>query len=132
MPQEIRISELHKIGTKMSEHITASGDRSTTFQDLYNVAVQVDANFSLITNEVINLRGEMSAEFKAVRSEMQIGFERVDRQFERVAQDFVNFRAEIHEDLSEFKSSIITWVATFGVATVSIVSGLGIALLLKL
>jgi len=126
----------------------------TNFMILKN---DVLTGFALNSQEFTNVRGEMLSEFKAVRAEMKsgfdnfaqefvnvahefvnvraemkTGFDNVAHQFDNVSHESVNFRAEIHKDMSEFKSSIIAWVASFGIATISITTGLGIAIILKI
>ena len=161
MSQSLRISDLHEIGKNMSEQLTGREDRPATGQDLYNFALKVDTNFTLLKNDMAtgfainsqefsnvrtemlsefkSVRAEMLSEFKSVRAEMKSGFDNVAQefvtvahQFDNIAQEFVNFRAEMRSDMSEFKSSIIAWVASFGIATIGITSALFVAILLKL
>ncbi len=165
MSQSIRISDLHEIGKSMSEQLIGREDRPATSQDLYNFALKVDTNFTLLKNDMatgfaINsqefsnvrtemlsefkaVRGEMHSEFKSVRAEMhsgfmeiraemKTGFDNVAHQFDNVTQEFVNVRAEMRNEMSGFKSSMIAWVASFGITIISVTSGLGVAILLKL
>jgi len=143
MSQPLKISDLHEIGKNMGEQQAGYLERPATGQDLYNFALKADANFMILKNDMSTgfalnsqefaiVRAEMSSEFKAVRAEMKSGFDNVAHQFDNVAHQFVNFRAEMRNEMSGFKSSIIAWVATFGIATISITTGLGIAIILKM
>lgn len=154
MSQSIRISDLHEIGKSMSEQLIGREDRPATSQDLYNFALKVDTNFTLLKNDMAtgfainsqefsNVRTEMQSEFKSVRAEMhsgfmeiraemKTGFDNVAHQFDNVTQEFVNVRAEMRNEMSGFKSSMIAWVASFGITIISVTSGLGVAILLKL
>ncbi len=103
------------------------------------VRAEMKSGFDNVAQEFINVRAEMHSEFKAIRAEMKSGFDNVAHQFDNVAHqfdnvahEFVNFRAEMRNEMSGFKSSIIAWVAMFGIATISITTGLGIAIILKI
>lgn len=118
MSQSLRISDLHEIGKSMSEQLTGREDRPATGQDLYNFALKVDANFTLLKNDMATGFAINSQEFSNVRTEMLSEFKAV--------------RAEIHKDMSGFKSSMIAWLASFGITIISVTSGLGVAILLKM
>ena len=134
----------------MSEQLAGREDKPATGQDLYNFALKVDTNFTLLKNdmatgfainsqEYTNVHTEMQSEFKSVRAEMKTGFDSVAQefvnvahQFDKVGQEFVNFRAEMRNEMSDVKSSMIAWVASVGIAIIGVTSAMFVALLLKI
>ena len=145
----------------MSEQLAGREDKPATGQDLYNFALKVDTNFTLLKNDMAtgfainsqeytnvraemqsefkSVRAEMQSEFKSVRAEMKTGFDSVAQefvnvahQFDKVGQEFVNFRAEMRNEMSDVKSSMIAWVASVGIAIIGVTSAMFVALLLKI
>lgn len=135
----------------MSEQLTGREDRPATGQDLYNFALKVDTNFAPLkkdmatgfainSQECTKMRSEMLSEFKSVRAEMKTGFDNVAHQFDNVdhrfnslAYQFDNSRAEFKLEQSYFKLWLVTRVAIISVVGgLSVVSGLAIAILLKM
>ena len=145
----------------MGEQLAGREDRPATGQDLYNFALKVDTNFTLLKNDMAagfainsqeyasvraemqsefkSVRAEMQSEFKSVRAEMKTGFDSVAQefvnvahQFDKVGQEFVNFRAEMRNEMSDVKSSMIAWVASVGIAIIGVTSAMFVALLLKI
>ena len=70
-------NEIHRLGGFVNEQHDGRRDQPVTGADLYNVAVQLDSNFASLRSEGVNLRSEMTSEFKSVRSEMTSEFKAV-------------------------------------------------------
>jgi hypothetical protein len=87
-------NEIHRLGGFVNEQHDGRRDQPVTGADLYNVAVQLDSNFASLRSESLNLRTEMTSEFKSVRAEMKEGF------------------AQSHLEISQIPYKTAGWVAT--------------------
>lgn len=81
------LNELHRLGEFVNDQHDGRKDQPVTGADLYNLAVQLDSNFTSLRSESVNLRIEMAAEFKAMRAEMKEGFAMIDLRFAELSKD---------------------------------------------
>lgn len=110
-------NEIHRLGGFVNEQHDGRKDQPVTGADLYNVAVQLDSNFASLRSESLNLRTEMTSEFKAVRSEM--------------ASEFKAVRAEMKEGFSELRNEMsriplktAAWVITIMIGIIGACSAI--------
>ncbi len=107
------VSEIHHLGEYVTEQNEGRRDQPINGNDLYNFAVQTDANFmtvrgdirnmgtvmnsefKLVDNEFKVVRMEMASESKLLRMEMASGFAAVDARFNGVDNEFKLVRMEM-------------------------------------
>ena len=122
----------------MTEQNEGRKDQPITGSDLYNFAVQTDANFMTVRGEIRNIgtvmnsefklvdnefklvRIEMASGFKLVRMEMASGFAAVDAEFKAVRAEmkegFARLRIEIQRSNWRVSASTIGALITlFGI-----------------
>ena len=102
-------NEIHRLGGFVNEQHDGRRDQPVTGADLYNVAVQLDSNFASLRSESLNLRTEMTSEFKAVRAEMKEGFALMNLRFAESSGDHsrTSWRAA--------GTTIVTLIALLGI-----------------
>jgi hypothetical protein len=98
-------NEIHRLGGFVNEQHDGRKDQPVTGADLYNVAVQLDSNFASLRSESLNLRTEMTSEFKAVRSEMA-------SEFKAMRAEMKEGFAQCHLEISQIPYKTAGWVAT--------------------
>ncbi len=88
--------------------------------DLYNFAVQTDANFVTVRGDIRNIGTVMNSESKLLRMEMASGFAAVDAEFKafraEMREGFARLRIEIQR--SNWRVSVSTidaMIALFGI-----------------
>ena len=111
----------------MTEQNEGRKDQPITGSDLYNFAVQTDANFMTVRGEIRNIGTVMNSEFKLldnefklVRIEMASGFAAVDAEFKAVRAEmkegFARLRIEIQRSNWRVSASTIGALITlFGI-----------------
>ena len=129
-------NEIHRLGGFVNEQHDGRRDQPVTGADLYNVAVQLDSNFASLRSEGVNLRSEMTSEFKSVRAEMASEFKAVRSE---MASEFKVVRAEMKEGFSELRDEMsripiktAAWVVTMMIGiigTCSAIVGVVVAVL---
>jgi len=125
-------------------------DEAITGNDLYNFAVQTDANFMTVRGDIRNIGTVMNSEFKGVynefkgvynefkgvysefklvRMEMASGFAAVDARFAAVDARFVAVdaefkvvRAEMREGFAKLPITITVWVCSTMIALIGLVA----------
>jgi hypothetical protein len=89
------VSEIHHLGEYVTGQNEGRKDEAITGNDLYNFAVQTDANFMTVRGDIRNMDIVMNSDFKLVRMEMASGFAAVDAQFDGVDNEFKLVRMEM-------------------------------------
>ncbi len=104
------VSEIHHLGEYVTEQNEGRKDQPLTGNDLYNFAVQTDANFMTVRGDIRNMGTVMNSEFKGVdnefklvRMEMASGFVAVDARFDAVDARFDAVDARFKGVDNEFK-----------------------------
>ncbi len=89
------VSEIHHLGEYVTGQNEGRKDEAITGNDLYNFAVQTDANFMTVRGDIRNTGTVMNSDFKLVRMEMASGFAAVDARFDGVDNEFKLVRMEV-------------------------------------
>ncbi len=121
------VSDIHHLGEYVTEQNEGRRDQPITGNDLYNFAVQTDANFMTVRGDIRNMGTVMNSEFKLVdnefklvRMEMASGFAAVDAEFKTVRTEmkegFARLRIEIQKSNWRVSASTIgAMIALFGI-----------------
>ena len=142
----------------MSEQLAGREDKPATGQDLYNFALKVDTNFTLLKNDMAtgfainsqeytnvhtemqsefkSVRAEMQSEFKSVRAEMQSEFKSVRAEmktgFDSVAQEFVNVAHQfdkVGQEFVNFRAEMRNEMSDVKSSMIAWVASVGIAII---
>ena len=118
-------------------------DQPITGNDLYNFAVQTDANFMTVRGDIRNMATVMNSEFKLVDNEFKVvrmevasGFAAIDARFVAVDARFVaidarfvavdaefkTMRAEMREGFARLPITITVWVCSTMIALIGLVA----------
>ncbi len=104
------VSEIHHLGEYVTEQNEGRRDQPINGNDLYNFAVQTDANFMTVRSDIRNMGTVMNSEFKLVDNEFKLvrmeiasGFAAVDARFVAVDARFVAVDARFNGVDNEFK-----------------------------
>ena len=118
-------------------------DQPITGNDLYNFAVQTDANFMTVRGDIRNMGTVMNSEFKLVDNEFKVvrmevasGFAAIDARFVAVDARFVaidarfvavdaefkTMRAEMREGFAKLPITITVWVCSTMIALIGLVA----------
>jgi len=92
------ISELHHLGEYVTDQNEGRKDQPITGNDLYNFAVQTDANFMTVRGDIRNMGTVMNGEFKGVEARfkgVEARFNGVEARFNGVDNEFKLVRMEI-------------------------------------
>ena len=144
------VSDIHHLGEYVTEQNKGRKDEAITGNDLYNFAVQTDANFMTVRGDIRNIGTVMNSEFKGVynefkgvynefkgvysefklvRMEMASGFAAVDARFAAVDARFVAVdaefkvvRAEMREGFAKLPITITVWVCSTMIALIGLVA----------
>ena len=148
------VSETHHLGEYVTGQNEGRKDEAITGNDLYNFAVQTDANFmtvrgdirnigtvmnsefKLVDNEFKVVRMEMASESKLLRMEMASGFAAVDARFVAVDARFVAVdaefkavRAEMREGFAKLPITITVWVCSTMIALIGLVATVAVVVI---
>jgi hypothetical protein len=85
------VSEIHHLGEYVTGQNEGRKDQAITGNDLYNFAVQTDANFMTVRGDIRNIGTVMNSEFKGVYNE----FKGVYNEFKGVYNEFKIIRMEM-------------------------------------
>ena len=66
------VSDIHHLGEYVTEQNKGRKDEAITGNDLYNFAVQTDANFMTVRGDIRNIGTVMNSEFKLVDNEFKV------------------------------------------------------------
>ena len=123
------VSEIHHLGEYVTGQNEGRKDQVITGNDLYNFAVQTDANFMTVRGEIRNMGTVMNSEFKLVdnefklvRMEMASGFAAIDARFVAVDAEFKVVRAEMREGFAKLPITITVWVCSTMIALIGLVA----------
>ena len=104
-------------------------DQPITGNDLYNFAVQTDANFMTVRGDIRNMGTVMNSEFKLVDNEFKVvrmevasGFAAIDARFNGVDAEFKTMRAEMREGFAKLPITITVWVCSTMIALIGLVA----------
>jgi len=123
------VSETHHLGEYVTGQNEGRKDEAITGNDLYNFAVQTDANFMTVRGDIRNMGTVMNSEiklvdneFKLVRMEMASGFAAIDARFVAVDAEFKVVRAEMREGFAKLPITITVWVCSTMIALIGLVA----------
>ncbi len=93
------VSEIHHLGEYVTGQNEGRKDKPITGNDLYNFAVQTDANFMTVRGDIRNMGIVMNSEFKGVDAQFKL----VDNEFKGVYNEFKGVYNEFKTVYNEFK-----------------------------